>query len=188
MRITGGEWRSRRLRGPGSSRALRPTPDAMRERAFAVLGQKIAETRFLDLFSGTGAVGLEALSRGAESAVFVEQHRPAANLIKENLAAFDLDPSRAELIARPASAALADLTRRNDRFDVAWIDPPFETWRDGLEILISLFDLGLLHDRALACLECPQKADVAGAIPQNLEIIRDLVGGASRVVMITRRA
>jgi 16S rRNA (guanine966-N2)-methyltransferase len=156
----------------------------MRERAFAVLGQRIAEARFLDLYSGTGAVGLEALSRGAKSAVFVEQHHSAAALIKENLAAFDLDRSRVELIARSASAALAELRRRNDHFDVAWIDPPFEIWREGLEIVNSLFDLGLLHDRALACLECPQQADVDGAIPHNLEIIRDLVGGASRVVMI----
>ena len=80
MRITGGEWRSRRLHGPGRKAAVRPTPDAMRERAFAVLGDRVEGARFLDLYAGTGAVGLEALSRGAASVVFVERHAATARI------------------------------------------------------------------------------------------------------------
>ncbi len=163
---------------------LRPTPDAMRERAFAVLAHRVHDARFLDLFAGTGAVGLEALSRGARSVVFVEKHRGAAHLIEENSASFDLTADRAELMVRDAAAAVGRLARRGDRFDIAWADPPFESWEEGLEILATVFSSGILAPGGLACLECPAKADVESSLPENLQIVRDLTGGASRVVMI----
>jgi len=156
----------------------------MRERAFAVLGERVAGSRFLDLFAGTGAVGFEALSRGARSAVFVERHRAAAQLIERNSASFGLGADRAELLVRPAAVAIEHLARRGDSFDIAWADPPFEDWGGGLDFVVKLFEVGLLHAGALACLECPAKADVAGSLPCGLEIVRDLTGGASRVVMI----
>ena len=167
---------------------LRPTPDAMRERAFAVLADRVRDARFLDLFAGTGAVGLEALSRGARSVVFVEKHRGAAALIQKNFASFDLNADRAELMVRDAAAAVSRLASRGDSFDIAWADPPFEDWGDGLEVLVGAFDSGLLKAGGLACLECPAKADVAGALPSDVQITRDLAGSASRVVMIQRRA
>ncbi len=163
---------------------LRPTPDAMRERAFAVLAHRVHDARFLDLFAGTGAVGLEALSRGARTVVFVEKHRGAAHLIEENSASFDLTADRAELMVRDAAAAVGRLARRGDRFDIAWADPPFESWEEGLEILATVFSSGILAPGGLACLECPAKADVESSLPENLQIVRDLTGGASRVVMI----
>ena len=156
----------------------------MRERAFAVLGERIVGARFLDLYAGTGAVGLEALSRGARSVVFVERHRAAVGLIEANSSAFDLTADRAELVMRPVSAAVDRLAQREDRFDIAWVDPPFETWTEGFEVVVKLFQIGLLHEIALACLECPEKADVAASLPPNLEIARDLTGSASHVVMI----
>ena len=165
---------------------LRPTPDSMRERAFGVLGDRVAGSRFLDLFAGTGAVGLEALSRGARSVVFVERHRAAVRLIERNSEAFDLTADRAELLVRPAAAAAGQLAARGNSFDIAWADPPFEIWIEGLEVLAQVFETGLLGDGGLACLECPSKADVAGSLPSNLRIVRDLVGSASRVVMIER--
>ena len=167
---------------------LRPTPDAMRERAFAVLADRVHDARFLDLFAGTGAVGLEALSRGARSVVFVEKHRGAAHLIEANSASFDLTADRAELMVRDAAAAVGQLARRGESFDIAWADPPFERWREGLDILVAAFDSGLLEPGGLACLECPARADVESSLPENLRIIRDLAGGASRVVLIESRA
>lgn len=156
----------------------------MRERAFAVLGDRITDSRFLDLFAGTGSVGLEALSRGARSVVFVERHRSAAQLIEKNSASFELGSDRAELLVRPAVVAIGQLAARADSFDIAWADPPFEIWGEGLEVVVKLFEGGLLIVGALACLECPTKADVAGSLPPTLEITRDLTGSASRVVMI----
>ena len=167
---------------------LRPTPDAMRERAFAVLGDRVRDVRFLDLFAGSGAVGLEALSRGARSVVFVEKHRGAAELIEKNSASFDLTPDRGELMVRDAAAAVGRLAGRGESFDIAWADPPFENWEEGLEVVLKLFEVGLLPTGAVACLECPAKADVAGSLPSDVQITRDLAGGASRVVMIERRA
>jgi 16S rRNA (guanine966-N2)-methyltransferase len=164
---------------------LRPTPDAMRERAFAVLADRVNDARFLDLYAGTGAVGLEALSRGARLAVFVDNHRAAARLVRANCSSLALDESCARLIVRPALKAVQELAAHGDSFDLAWADPPFESWREGLDALIAAFASGLLAQDALACLECPAKADVKGSLPSEVDISRDLVGGASRVVMVS---
>ncbi len=167
---------------------LRPTPDAMRERAFAVLADRVRDARFLDLFAGTGAVGLEALSRGASSVVFVENHRGAAELIEKNCASFGLTTDRAELLVRDAATAIGRLAGRGDSFDIAWADPPFEFWREGFEVLVTAFNSGVLEAGGLACLECPARADVESSLQENLQITRDLAGGASRVVMMEWRS
>ena len=187
MRITGGEWRSRRLRGPSTSMPLRPTPDALRERAFAVLGEAVPGARFLDLFAGTGSVGLEALSRGARSAVFVERHRSAALLLRQNCAAFGLEIDRARILVRPALTAVKELAERGKPFDLAWADPPFESWQEGMEALAVAFHTGLLDIEAIACLECPERAKVEACLGGGLRVVRDLTGGASRLVMIDNR-
>ncbi|HEX8763875.1 MAG TPA: RsmD family RNA methyltransferase, partial [Candidatus Acidoferrum sp.] len=89
MRIIAGAYRSRILKSP-KGLALRPTSDRLRETLFNVLGPSVAGSRFLDLFAGTGAIGLEALSRGANAVVFVENHAPAAVLIRSNLASLGI--------------------------------------------------------------------------------------------------
>jgi len=141
--------------------------------------------RFLDLYSGTGAVAFEALSRGAALAVLVERHRSAVRLIEANRADLGLDPTRARVLPLPVARALRDLERGGARFDVAWADPPFECWQEGLVALTEAFATGVLGILASACLECPARAVVP---PDELEVERDLVGGASRVVILRRRA
>src|SRR5882724_12815539 len=84
MRVIAGQYRSRILKSL-KGLALRPTSDKLRETLFNVLGPEIAGSHFIDLFAGTGAVGIEALSRGAAQVVFVENHAPAAALIRKNL-------------------------------------------------------------------------------------------------------
>ncbi len=84
MRIIGGEFRSRRLKSLQGN-ALRPTPDRLREALFNVLATRVTGCTFLDAYAGCGAVGIEALSRGAARAIFVEKHRPAASVIEMNL-------------------------------------------------------------------------------------------------------
>ena len=185
MRITGGEWRSRRLKGPRRGWPLRPTPDAMRERVFAVLAGAVEGAVLLDLYAGTGAITLEALSRGAARAVAVEKHPAAARLLRDNVAALGAT-DRVDVLARDAAAAVRLLARRGDRFDLVWADPPFEAWSEGLAAVEAVADAGLLATHAIVCLECPADADVAPRT--RLHVERDLRGGASRVVLLTRRS
>ncbi|NOZ79191.1 MAG: 16S rRNA (guanine(966)-N(2))-methyltransferase RsmD [Acidobacteria bacterium] len=180
MRITGGIWRSRRLRGPSKGMPLRPTPDALRERAFAVFGDDVEESRWLDLFAGTGAVGFEALSRGAGKVVFVERHRAAVRLIERNRDSLDVPESWARIITDDAVRAIRRLAREGETFNLGWADPPFERWELGLEALELAADLGVLEPGATACLECP-----SGSVPESpfLSQVRDLSGGASRLII-----
>ena len=166
MRITGGEWRSRRLLGPRAGAAIRPTPDALREQGFAVLAPVLAGARFLDLFAGTGAVALEALSRGAAFAAAVERDRQAADLIRRNCELLGAGRDRCELLALAADAAVARLAQRQSRFDVGWCDPPFADWDDGVRDLLRACELGLFVAGALVVLETPPRRTPAlpGAI------------------------
>jgi 16S rRNA (guanine966-N2)-methyltransferase len=119
MRIIAGEFRSRRLKTlPGLE--TRPTPDRLRETLFNVLAPRLADTIFLDAYAGTGAVGIEALSRGARRAIFVEKNRAAVAVIRDNLAALGLD-SRAEVYTGKAVAVLERAPA-----DIVFLDPPYE--------------------------------------------------------------
>jgi 16S rRNA (guanine966-N2)-methyltransferase len=118
MRVIGGEFRSRVLKTlPGQ--ALRPTPDLLRQALFNVLAPRIEGTVFLDAYAGSGAVGIEALSRGARHAIFIESHAPAVRLIRENLRSLELEP-RATVIQGPTRTHLARQTA-----DIVFLDPPY---------------------------------------------------------------
>jgi 16S rRNA (guanine(966)-N(2))-methyltransferase RsmD len=118
MRVIAGEFRSRVLKTlPGLE--TRPTPDRLREALFNVLAPTIAGAVFVDAYAGTGAVGIEALSRGAARAIFIERSRAAANVIRENLAALKLT-RRAEVLE---GRVLQYLAHRNG--DIVFLDPPY---------------------------------------------------------------
>lgn len=119
LRIIGGQWRGRKLRFPDGE-GLRPTTDRVRETLFNWLQPVIAGARCLDLFSGSGALGLEALSRGASQVVFLERNPRAVKALKENLAL--LQATNAEV---HQADALAWLHGRAEPFDVIFLDPPF---------------------------------------------------------------
>jgi 16S rRNA (guanine(966)-N(2))-methyltransferase RsmD len=159
----------------------------MRERFFSIFGPRVVGADVLDLYAGTGAVGIEALSRGASRAVFVEIHRSAIKLIRTNLESLDIPPDRGKSLNRPAGKAILDLARSGRTFDLIWADPPFEVWQEGAEVIASAVTAGLAADGAAICLECPAEADVEKALGPNLAIVRDLKGGASRVVILRSR-
>jgi 16S rRNA (guanine966-N2)-methyltransferase len=156
----------------------------MRERFFSVFGPKVVDASVLDLYAGTGAIGIEALSRGAASVVFVDIHRSAVKLIRANLESLDVPPHRAAVINRPVAKAIDDLNRPTRIFDLIWADPPFEIWQEGADVLESAVAAGLASDDTTICLECPAEADLVNALGPHLEIVRDLKGGASRVVIL----
>src|ERR1700688_1205880 len=104
MRVIAGKYRSRPLKGPGAQR-LRPTSDRLRETLFNVLGLSLEDSLFVDLFAGSGAVGMEAISRGARETIFVQSNAKAARLIRENLKSLEI-LSGAELIEASALRGL----------------------------------------------------------------------------------
>jgi len=124
MRIIAGTFRSRILKSL-KGQTLRPTSDWLRETLFNVLGPAVAGSHFLDLYAGTGAVGIEALSRGAVESVFVENHAATVKLIRENLALLKIE-SGVQVVSAAASQALAKLSSRaRPPFDFIFLDPPY---------------------------------------------------------------
>ena len=119
VRIIGGDWRSRLVRFPPSAE-LRPTPDRVRETLFNWLGQRLDGQDALDLFAGSGALGFEALSRGAARVVMVERDRRVAEALRE--AARELQAKGADVVA---GDALAFLARDTASYDLVFVDPPY---------------------------------------------------------------
>jgi 16S rRNA (guanine(966)-N(2))-methyltransferase RsmD len=123
MRVIAGEFRSRRLQSlPGA--ATRPTPDRLRETLFDILAPRIAGSTFVDAYAGTGAVGIEALSRGARHVFFLERNRAALHVIGQNLAALNLEP-RGTVVAGPVL-----LTLEHYPADIVFLDPPYSLDRE----------------------------------------------------------
>lgn len=150
MRIIAGSHRGRRLSGPQGT-ALRPTSDKVREALFSILGDRVLGGRFLDLYAGTGAVGIEALSRGAATVTFVESDPKAVRLLQKNLQACQL-LGRAQVCVGPTATFL----KRNDwwrgPYDVLFADPPYATL-DELDLLIHAWRPGLLSEHATVIIE-----------------------------------
>ena len=123
MRIISGSLRGRRLHAPPGG-VVRPTPDRVRESVFNILGQRLDDMTFLDLFAGSGAVGLEAVSRGARRVVLVEQDPQACDVIRRNIAHLGCE-DRATLVPRSVELALETMERGGEAFDVVFADPPY---------------------------------------------------------------
>jgi 16S rRNA (guanine966-N2)-methyltransferase len=170
LRIIGGEWRGRRIRFPGEG-GIRPTPDRVRETLFNWLMAKVAGSRCLDLFAGSGALGLEALSRGAAHATFVERDRRNVAGLRE--IASRLAPERSRVIE---ADALAWLGGPSQPFDIVFLDPPFA---DGLlaDAMRLLDARGWLAADAFIYLEMPAKAG-APALPAGWTMHRTGRAGA----------
>ena len=154
MRVIAGSARGAVLASPEGLQT-RPTADRAREALFSILMEDIADCRFLDLFGGTGAVGIEALSRGAAYACFADKAAEAVDCIRRNLDKTKL-AVRSEVFHADAMAVLAKLAARNDVFDIAFLDPPYETGlaKQAAEAVLSA---GLLSESGLLVIECSAK-------------------------------
>jgi len=128
MRIIAGKYRGLRLRTLKEG-SLRPTSDQLRETLFDVLGPSVEGATFLDAYAGSGAVGLEALSRGARDVTFIEHHRAASMLIRQNLAALQI-ASGFQLLTCAVVTGLERLEQQGERFDFVFLDPPYEEIRE----------------------------------------------------------
>lgn len=126
MRIIAGKAKSIRLKTPKQSRGVRPLTDQARGALFNILGDKTAGSRFLDVFAGTGAVGIEALSRGAKIAFFVEISRPVVELLRRNLEITGFR-DQAEVYAVEVMRALNIFAGKQARFDIVFMGAPYDS-------------------------------------------------------------
>lgn len=155
MRVIAGKCRSLPLKSI-SGLETRPTQDRTKETLFNILQPYIADCRMLDLFSGSGAIGIEALSRGAASCVFVEQNRKAAACIRDNLEFTKLIPN-ARLMTLDVMAALRQLEGR-EVFDCVFMDPPYLRELEK-EVLVYLSNSALLSEGAVIAVEASLQTD-----------------------------
>ncbi|MFP4639211.1 MAG: 16S rRNA (guanine(966)-N(2))-methyltransferase RsmD [Guyparkeria sp.] len=184
VRIIGGEWRSRRLRFT-PARDLRPTPDRVRETLFNWLGQTVAGWRCLDLFAGSGVLGLEALSRGAGWVGFVEKSPRVVAALKDNLAQLGCEPERHEVWSMDALRWLErppiDLS---PGVDLVFLDPPFRQPRLLQAALDRLAAADWLAPDARVFVE---SGDIdALTLPGGFVVHRETRAGESRSLLLVR--
>ena len=162
MRVIAGTYRSRILKSL-KGLALRPTSDRLRETLFNVLAPNIAGSRFVDLFAGTGAIGIEALSRGAAEVVFIENHAPAVTLIRRNLESLGINTG-ATVLAVDALRGLAMIAARKSAgapaFDFIFLDPPYAAAEDYSRVLEFLGSADLLAPGGIVVAEHRRNFDL----------------------------
>jgi len=183
MRVIAGEARGRRLDAP-AGRAVRPSAARMRESAFGILSHRdaIVGARVLDLFAGTGALGIEALSRGAGSLVAVEQGREAARVLLRNLERCGF-VDRAEVINAPVAAALGRLAQAGRTFDLVLVDPPYGS--DLVEpTLAALVELGLLDGAAWLVVEHARRKVIPAIDGLERRLVREY--GSTAVTLLAK--
>ena len=166
MRVIGGQYRSRTLTAPRGV-TTRPTLDQTREALFNILQGRTEGTAFLDLYAGSGAVALEAVSRGARRAVLVDRSRSACAAIRENIVRLGCG-DRSRLLCMTDRQAIRLLAEENERFDLMYLDPPYAL--DTAPVLALLTEEGLLADAGLIIVE--HAADSPPAAPAALTLAR----------------
>jgi 16S rRNA (guanine966-N2)-methyltransferase len=177
VRIIGGRWGGQRIPvGPGSD--VRPTGDRVRETLFNWLMPFIDGMRCLDLFAGSGALGLEALSRGAAEAWFVEQNRLSADALDKVLGNLNCEDA---MVVN--GDAIRFLSGEPTPFNLVFLDPPFSGI--DMENLCTLLEDGWLHDRACIYLEMSKSSDLP-ALPPNWSVFREKVAGDVRFALARR--
>lgn len=165
MRIVAGAFRGRRLKTPRSDR-IRPTTDRTREALFSMIASHVPGARVLDLFAGTGALGLEALSRGASLVVFVDQGEEAVRLLRANIELCRVE-DRTRVLAGQVSRVLGQLAVKEEVFDLVFMDPPYGAgW---IEKTIPLLG-ALTHPDSLIVAEHYRRDRVASEIAEWLKV------------------
>ncbi|HWZ43104.1 MAG TPA: 16S rRNA (guanine(966)-N(2))-methyltransferase RsmD [Candidatus Saccharimonadales bacterium] len=151
MRVIAGKFRSRRLVAPAGT-GTRPTSDRLRETLFNVIGDPVQGSVWLDLFAGTGAIGIEALSRGARMIYFVESSKRAARTLRENLHALGIK-SGFEVVEREAASGLRQLNAQAVGCDFCYLDPPYRKMGDYSQTLSFLAESKLIAPGGLVIAE-----------------------------------
>ena len=162
MRVIAGRFRSRKLETPAGL-TTRPTSDRLRETLFNVLTPRLEDCVFLDLYAGSGAVGIEAISRGAQQVYFAESDRKAARAIRDNLKSLAIDEGP-ELVEREVILALRLLDAQAVRCDVVFLDPPYDSHGAYEQVLSFLSQSRLLHAESIVVAEHDKHFDPGDAV------------------------
>ena len=150
MRVIGGELRHRKLVYPESNPDIRPTKDRIREAFFSIVGN-IENKTFLDLYAGSGSMGIEAISRGANKSVFVDKSKEALKYVKENITSLKIE-SKCEVFPLEDLKALELFKEKGYIFDVIYLDPPYEKGKYE-EVLSYIFSNKLIDKNGLVAVE-----------------------------------
>lgn len=162
MRVIAGYYRGRNLRSPPSMQ-VRPTSDRLRETLFNVLAPRIEGARFLDLCAGSGAVGIEALSRGAAHVTFVDRSRKMCGLVEANLDLCGVPEDETEVVLAEASEFLRRAAARTGlKWDIAFFDPPYAM--DYMPVLASFGTGTIMEDEGLLVVEHHHKNELKDAV------------------------
>src|SRR5262245_50017953 len=158
MRVIAGKFKGRNLKSPPSLQ-VRPTSDRLRETLFNVIAVRVPESRFLDLCAGSGAVGIEALSRGAAHATFVDRSRRSCQLIEANLKLCGIGEEQSEIYCSEVAEFVKQVA---EKWDLVFLDPPYNT--DYLRLLQVLGRATLLNDDGLLVVEHHHKTELSETI------------------------
>jgi 16S rRNA (guanine966-N2)-methyltransferase len=171
MRVISGSFRGRRLKGPDDW-DIRPTGDRLKETLFNILGSGIRNAAVLDVFGGTGAIGVEALSRGAREVLFIENSSSAQRLILHNLRLCGIE-SGYRILQQDVFMALRHLARQGFSADIAFFDPPYD-WKPYGDLLEIAFGRQLLQRDGRAVIEHHRKAQLpeSGSAYQRSRVVR----------------
>jgi 16S rRNA (guanine(966)-N(2))-methyltransferase RsmD len=174
MRVIAGQFRSRKLAAvPGT--ATRPTSDRLRETLFNVVGARVPDSVWLDLYAGTGAVGIEALSRGARQVYFVESEKKAARVIRENVQSLKIEDGT-EVLERDAMQALRLLDSQAVACDFIFVDPPYDDHGAYAQALGFISQSKLVSDGSIVITEHDKHFEPGGKFGA-LERYRELKQG-----------
>lgn len=184
MRIIAGTARSLPLKSI-EGRETRPTTDRIKETLFNILQSGIAGSSFLDLFAGSGQIGLEALSRGADHAVFVESNKKACACIADNIR-FTRFEKQSELLTMEVLGALRSLEGK-DTFDYIFMDPPYKSAQEK-EVLAYLAVSGLLNEDAVIIVEAAMDTDFSYVNELRLQVIREKKYKTNKHIFVSKEA
>jgi 16S rRNA (guanine966-N2)-methyltransferase len=158
MRVIAGALKSRKLKGPGSLR-LRPTSDRLRETLFNVLGPAIQDSLFVDLYAGTGAVGIEAVSRGARDVILIESHKQTARLARENIESLKIG-ANVQVIEDDTLRGLQRLSAKHLLADFIFLDPPYSSAEEYIKVLDFLDSSHLVAPCGIVIVEHRKKTEL----------------------------
>ncbi|HEY5975918.1 MAG TPA: 16S rRNA (guanine(966)-N(2))-methyltransferase RsmD [Geobacteraceae bacterium] len=185
MRVIAGEARGRRLAAPGSD-LVRPTADRVKEALFSILTSRLGTLhgcRVLDLFAGTGNLGIEALSRGARHAFFVDSHPESLHFVRQNLATTGL-AERATVLAADVLKGIARLGTTGERFNLIFLDPPYGEAKLLQQAFTALADAALLTPGGLVIAETAKKTALVVSDPR-LQLIDSRTYGTTTLLLVT---